>query len=83
MLHFPSLSPIQQQHLKSLIKDDLSVLEWEMATYGIKAFYQDKKGWMYKMRFTFNNGWLCVIVDHPLGGGFKHVWDQEGERIKC
>ena len=83
MKTFPSLSLIQKQRLFDLILVDPDTLKWEDDTYTLKACTVDKKAFVYTIRFTFNNGWLSVEADHRMGAGFRHTWDQEGERIKC
>ena len=81
MKTFPTLSLIQKSLLFDVILTDPDTLEWTDDTYTLKAFYVDKKGWMYKMRFTFNNGWLFVEAEHRMGGYDKYTWNQEGRGL--
>ena len=83
MKTFPSLSLIQKQRLYDIILVDPDTLEWKDDTYKLSTWFADKQGYVYTIRFTFNNGWLFVEAEHRMGAGFRHTWDQDGERMKC
>ncbi len=80
MKNFFTLSFIQEQRLYEIINDDLSALNWLEDAYTLRTRHTDEKGFIYRVRFIFETGFMTVLKDPRLGGELKCTWDHEGEK---